>query len=352
MVAVALYRRAIARSRNRPAAGRGSAPRRHALPRRRPGQAPALFGRRPGPSRLGGRPRWSNAARGVGCIHRCPPHTRAAPEPPDLPENAVPAVRLNGNRILTAGPGRAGIVWDADTRKELARLGGHVGAVEAVAASPDGKRLATGSSDGLVRIWDAETYVPFPGPRGHTGPVLGVQFSADGRRALTIGEDRTARVWDLTTGRELRAFAADSEIDLNAAGTGIIAHAGGSTVIRDVLTGLEVIPPEDASRSATILPARHEEARLAPGESPTGRFSAKMRSRMGRTELHESATKELRRVLTARSGAVRILGFTPDGTRLLTAGPITPSSSGMSGFNRCRFPTRSNARPRQRSCGT
>lgn len=246
-------------------------------------------------------------------------HQRDRSVPPDLPENAIPAVRLNGNRVLTAGPGRAGLVWDVDTRKELARLGGHTGEVRAVAASPDGKWLATGGSDGLVRVWDAETYVPLPGPRGHTGPVRDVQFSADGSRALTTGDDRTGRVWDLATGRELRTFTANSAIDLNAAGTGVIVREGATTMIRDVLTGLEVIPPNHAGRSPIILPARHEEARSAPGESPDGRAIARIRAG-GRIELCDATTDGVRRVLTAHPGAVRILGFTPDGTRLLTAG--------------------------------
>jgi hypothetical protein len=236
---------------------------------------------------------------------------------PDLPGNSIPAVRLNGNRVLTAGPGRAGIVWDADTRKELARLGGHFGAVEAVAASPDGKRLATGSSDGLVRIWDSGTYVPFPGPSGHTGPVRDVQFSADGKRALTTGDDLTARIWDLTTGRELRAFVADSTIDLNAAGTGVIVRAGGTTAIRDIVTGLEVVPTDHAGRLAIVRPARHEETPSAPNESPDGRVRARRSG--GRVELIETATNEVRRILEPQDRAARALGFSPDGTRLLTA---------------------------------
>lgn len=238
---------------------------------------------------------------------------------PDLPENTVPAVRLSGNRVLTAGPGRAGLVWDADTRKEQARLSGHTGEVLAVAASQDGKRLATGGAEGLIKLWDAERYLPLPGPRGHTGPVWDVQFSEDGRRSLTIGDDRTARVWDLMTGRELRAFAADSAIELNAAGTGVIVRTGGSTAIRDVVTGLEVIPPDHAGRSTIILPARHEESRLAPDESPDGRVRARLRNDGG-IELIETATNEVRRILARQHRAARVLGYTPDGSRLLTAG--------------------------------
>jgi hypothetical protein len=145
-----------------------------------------------------------------------------------------------------------------------------------------------------------------------------VQFSADGRRALTTGDDGAARVWELTSGRELRAFAAKADVDLNAAGTGVIIRTGGTTTIRDVVTGLEMIPPDGATRSPTVLPARYEERRSVPGQSPCGRFRARLRGD-GAIELRESATDEIRRVLDGERGTIRILGSTPDGSRLLTA---------------------------------
>ena len=235
-----------------------------------------------------------------------------SPEPPDLPENAVPAVRLSGNRILTAGPGRAGLVWDADTRKELARLGGHTGEVHAVAASPDGKRLATGGADGLVRIWDAETLSVLSPARAATPARCGMCSSRrTAQRALTMGDDRTARVWDLTTGRELRAFAADSAIDLNAAGTGIIVRAGGTTAIRDVLTGLEVIPPDHAGRSTIILPARHEESQ-AGSRRVAGRPRPREAAKRWGDRTHRVGHEESSANSCARQHrAARVLGFTP-----------------------------------------
>jgi WD40 repeat protein len=240
------------------------------------------------------------------------------PAPPNLPGNAIPAVRLNGNRVLTAGPGQAARVWDADTRREVAQLHGHGSPITAAAASADGTRLATGSADGVVRVWHADTFSPFPGPRGHTRPVRSVRFSADGMRALTTGDDQTARVWDLTTGREVRAFATDAQLDLNAAGTAVIVQAGGTVAVRDVLTGLEVVPATHV-QPAPRLSDQLAQTGLARGVSPTGRMVANARAD-GPIELAESATGEVRRRFTGHRGAARVLGFTPDGSRLLTAG--------------------------------
>jgi len=41
-------------------------------------------------------------------------------------------------------------------------LEGHLGGVESVAYSPDGKRVVSGSEDWIVKIWDANTAAEVP----------------------------------------------------------------------------------------------------------------------------------------------------------------------------------------------
>jgi WD40 repeat protein len=98
--------------------------------------------------------------------------------------------------------------YDLATGKELYPAAGHVGAVMALAWSPDGKLLATsGHTDRSIILWDAVT-----GRLVRQLPALedectaGLQFAADGKALLSYGDDRTLRVWDVARGRELRAF--------------------------------------------------------------------------------------------------------------------------------------------------
>jgi len=238
--------------------------------------------------------------------------------PPNRAEGTTPAVPLGGNRVLTAGPGNAARVWDATTERQLARLAGHAAPVTAVAVSSDGKRLATGSADGLVRIWDARTFRPLFQPRGHTSIVRSIRLTRDGKRAITTADDGTARVWDLASGKELRVVSTPYPVDLTTDGLGVILPAGGVR-IRDILTGLEIIPERAPPEPLPTISELLARVGLCMAVSPDRRTVALARSD-GTVVLLEAATGQPRRVLAGHSVACHVLAFTGDGQRLLSGG--------------------------------
>src|SRR5262249_13976841 len=69
------------------------------------------------------------------------------------PDGKTLAVR--GTRTVARDVVHEVKLLDAVTGQERAVLGGHKGAIQAVAFAPDGKRLVTGGSDGTLRVWDA-----------------------------------------------------------------------------------------------------------------------------------------------------------------------------------------------------
>jgi WD40 repeat protein len=147
-----------------------------------------------------------------------------------------------------------------------------------------------------------------------------VEVSPDGRLALTTGSDRSARVWDIGSGREVRAFALDEggAAIFTPDGSGLKVRTAERVLTRDILTGLEtarydlpVVDPLFPFRVVSPVPF---------ALSPDARVLAVGRSG-GELDLIETATLGVRRRLAGPGAACRDAAFSPDGSRLLTAGP-------------------------------
>jgi WD40 repeat protein len=79
---------------------------------------------------------------------------------------------------------------------ELGSLEGHVGAITALAFSPDGRRLLSCASDFTVRVWHTGSGRELLTFREHTDSPLAVAWSPDGWRIGSAGYDRMIKVWE------------------------------------------------------------------------------------------------------------------------------------------------------------
>ncbi|QDI81435.1 c-type cytochrome [Methylorubrum populi] len=109
------------------------------------------------------------------------------------------AITADGRLAVSGGFDQAAIVWGLDTGAALSVLRFHDGAVNAVAALPDG-RFASGSEDGRIALWRLGQTEPERVLEGHTGPVAGLAVAPDGSVLASAAWDGTARLWPLAGG--------------------------------------------------------------------------------------------------------------------------------------------------------
>ena len=163
---------------------------------------------------------------------------------------AVRALALSpdGTLLATAGIDTVARVFRLHAGKAPVAQLLHSSVVHDIAFSPDGNDLATATDDGRAQIWSvakrkiAMTFV------GHTAAVNSVAFSPDGTLLATASLDHDARIWNVATGKKIRvleghagnvtsvAFSADGRWVVTAGpGTAGIWATAGSDLAHDRL---------------------------------------------------------------------------------------------------------------------
>lgn len=131
-------------------------------------------------------------------------------------------------------PAHAIHIYDFQSGKLTATLGGHENAVEALAFSPDGARLASASLDATVRLWDVAGRSPIRTWSEAKGPLFGVAFTQDGSKVVAGGADGALRLWNVETGALFATMSGhkDKVSALAVAKGGMIASASVDGEIR------------------------------------------------------------------------------------------------------------------------
>jgi WD40 repeat protein len=250
----------------------------------------------------------------------------------------------DGRQLISASHDKTIRVWDVVTGRTVRTIRGEsapgpAGKISAMALSPDGKWLAAGGDIGdrakgiaFIRLYDFVSGRLAALLKGHENVVVGLAFSPDGQHLISGSCDFTAILWDVKTRRlEHRLTGHGDDIyavgftpDSQHAVTGSFDHdlrlwrvADGGQVARMTGHGDKVQSLAVAPDGAIVSGDWSGEIRMwDPGSmSGTGSRSS---SRTGGAMTIPS------KVLARQEAAVRSLGVSPDGKRLLSGAHVRP----------------------------
>jgi WD40 repeat protein len=216
----------------------------------------------------------------------------------------------DGEWILGSTSVGTALVWDVSTGAERLLLSGHTNSVTGASWSPAGERIVTVSMDGTARVWNVETGAEILKLSGHDGALLGVSWSPDGQRIATAGDDGTARVWNASSGEALLSLIGHTgevrDVAWSPDGKWIAtAGADGRARVWDATTGMAVFTLPGLMRDLQSV-----------FWSPDGAWLGTS----GGAFIRLWTLPQLELQLVGHSGDVLDARWSPDGTRIVTAG--------------------------------
>jgi WD40 repeat protein/serine/threonine protein kinase len=228
-------------------------------------------------------------------------------------------------------------IWSTATGQEVRHLERQPSLIGRIAFRHDGLLLAGGTGDGPIKVWDVTSGKEVATLRGHKTSATWLSFSPDGRRFAAAALSGTVRVWDLVSGQELVAVE-------TVARPPRLKGPDGKAPVESWQTRPDGRPPAQLWLEGKRLVGLSDHLWLREWDAETGQEVGRRhlpiphdslavlafdgRSVVGQ-EVGKAGEQPLRawdlegkvlQTYRGHTGKVRLAAWTPDGSRLATAG--------------------------------
>lgn len=250
------------------------------------------------------------------------------------PDNDITDLSFSADgRFLTGAAGGSAWIWSLEPgvapesidlyRGEInGNLNIYVQTVTAASLSPDDQIVAVGTSERVIWLYNRQSHKVLRKLEGHAAALQHLQFSPDGKSLLAVDIDGAILIWDTALGKQIASLEAHAGIIRGL----IFRQDGNLTAWQDGNTWI-LQPPDGKLLQATHI---HGGTILAP--SPAGDWLAVYDP--FRVSLWDARTGKFHQKLEGEAedpfvdyqfeGLVfrqfSAAAFSPDGTRLATAG--------------------------------
>ncbi|HBJ35049.1 MAG TPA: hypothetical protein DDZ51_09895 [Planctomycetaceae bacterium] len=242
------------------------------------------------------------------------------------------ALSPDGNQFAVGGWGPEVLVFDFNQNQPITRIKTDATQIFALTFSPAGDQLAIGSNESptYLSIWDVRSGNKVAGLEGHKDAVLSVVWSKDGKRLLTGSYDHAARLWQVEDGSSKEFLGHDWWVWSASFSPDekriVTTSQDGSAIVWDVQS--DAPGPAFISHQCPVLSASFSpDGTMIASGGYDGRVMvwnpASLRGQdleaalSGPADVSKSSEPL---AVSAHNDAVRSIGFSSDGNRLLTAG--------------------------------
>ena len=203
-------------------------------------------------------------------------------------------------------------IWDAHIFELVRQFDGHSDSVHSVNFNRNGTLIISGSRDNTLRLWSADTGECTRVFKGHSDPVICAEFISDDL-IISGSEDGSIKVWMMEGTKECARTIKEG---ITEGATSLSMNSDGTLVACATVYDSIIILGSEEWNTVRTIDERAESVCFHPSDSSVLALGLLYDHSV---RLMNVSNGQLIRTLEGHNNFIRLLCFTPDGTRVISS---------------------------------